>query len=35
LHVASALELKCREFVTAEARQGEVAKACRLKCIKL
>ena len=35
LHVASALELGCREFVTADARQGELAKACLLKVIKL
>lgn len=35
MHVASALELKCREFVTADLRQGELAKACRLKVIKL
>ncbi|MEI6052148.1 MAG: type II toxin-antitoxin system VapC family toxin [Opitutaceae bacterium] len=31
LHVASALELKCRDFVTADSRQGELAAACRLK----
>lgn len=35
MHVASALELKCREFVTADQRQGELAKACRLKVTKL
>ena len=35
MHVASALELKCREFVTADVRQGELAKSCRLKVIKL
>jgi predicted nucleic acid-binding protein len=34
IHVASALELKCREFVTADVRQGELAEACRLKVIK-
>ncbi|MBC7369607.1 MAG: type II toxin-antitoxin system VapC family toxin [Undibacterium sp.] len=34
-HVATALELKCREFITADARQGELAKACRLKVISL
>jgi predicted nucleic acid-binding protein len=33
IHVASALELKCREFVTADVRQGELAEACRLKVI--
>ncbi len=35
IHVASALELKCREFVTADTRQADLAKACRLKVIKL
>lgn len=35
MHVASALELKCREFVTVDLRQGELAKVCRLKVIKL
>lgn len=35
MHVASALELKCREFVTADLRQGELAKVCQLKVIKL
>jgi predicted nucleic acid-binding protein len=34
IHVASALELKCREFVTADVRQGELAEACLLKVIK-
>ena len=31
LHVASALELKCRDFVTTDSRQGVLAAACRLK----
>lgn len=35
MHVASALELKYREFITADARQGELAKACRLKVTQL
>ena len=33
LHVAGALQLGCREFVTADARQGALARACRLKVI--
>jgi predicted nucleic acid-binding protein len=33
LHVASALELKCRSFVTFDVRQQELARAVKLKII--
>ncbi len=33
LHVAGALQLGCREFVTTDARQGALARICRLKVI--
>jgi len=34
LHVASALELKVRQFVTYDARQAKLAAACGLKIIR-
>lgn len=35
LHVAAAVELSARTFVTADERQAQLASACRLKVVSL
>ncbi len=34
LHVASALELGCRQFVTYDGRQAKLAEACGIKVVR-